>query len=183
MASKINKRNKAMNENPICYKNDFDEIVALFRKSIEAEYQSNPEIEIDTEKLIQEFQNKLHESLQVLPNVEENQTAKNAKNKIKKMQAEAVQIKTNLRNYHTNFIDNIRAQIEQDLSSKLPHIEKFEEDEDYINNPELLYYLDLLDKNLEELPEKIDKTKAVMTGCLEKNINFEKSISSSLNNK
>lgn len=171
-----------INEKPICYKKDLDEIISLFRGSIESELDNDPTIHIDVEKLIQEFENKLRENLQISHSIEENQADKNAKNEIKRMQAEANQIKSSIKKYQTNFYDNVQKQIEQELNSKLPRIERFEENEDYLQNPELLYNLNLLDKNIEKLQKKVfDKNDAVIK-CLEKNTEFARSISTSMNN-
>lgn len=171
-----------LNEKPICYKKDLDEIISLFRGSIESELDNDPTIHIDVEKLIQEFENKLRENLQISHSIEENQADKNAKNEIKRMQAEANQIKSSIKKYQTNFYDNVQKQIEQELNSKLPRIERFEENEDYLQNPELLYNLNLLDKNIEKLQKKVfDKNDAVIK-CLEKNTEFARSISTSMNN-
>lgn len=172
-----------MNENPICHEKELQEIIDLFRKSIESELQDEPDIDIDIEKLIQGFENKLRSNLDVLPNVEEKQVDRNSDNKIKKMQASANQIQKNLNVYHTNFIENVRTQIEQDLESKLPHIEVFEEEEDYMKSPELLSSLQLLDKRIEELQKKAIDSKKAIINTIEKYDDFEKNISSSLNNK
>ena len=169
-------------EKPICHKKELEEIISLFRNSIESELKHAPDVKIDIDKIIQEFENNLLENIQVLPNVEEKQADKTAKNTMKSLQAEAIQIKRDLHIYHTNFIENVRSNIEQDLNSKLPHIEKFDEEEDYMNNPDLQSSLQLIDKNIKELEEKTLDTKTAMVNCLKKYTDFANSVSSSLNN-
>lgn len=171
------KRNNTqfMSDKPICHKKEFEEIISLFRDSIQSELQNNQD------ELIQEFENKLLENLQVLPNIEEKQVNKNTEKEIKSLQAEAVKIQANLHIYHTNFIENVRSQIEHDLNSNLPHIEQFDEEEDYTNDPVLKSNLELIDKTIIDLQQKEIELKSAMDDSLEKYSEFAKHISSSLN--
>ncbi|OHT05415.1 hypothetical protein TRFO_26903 [Tritrichomonas foetus] len=170
------------NEKPICFQNEFDEVVSLFKSSIDTEMSKHPEININVDKVIQEFENILLENLNILKQVEENQQNKDINAKIEAMQTKALNIKTNLQSHRAMFIENIRTQIENELNENRLRIQITDvpKDEDEDSNPELIQSLNLLDSSIQELQQKVNDTQKAMQANINKYETYEKTVSSSL---
>ena len=173
-----------MENNPSCSKSEFREIVNLFTDSIESELQKNPGIKINISRVIQEFENNLIDNLQILPDLTDDKTNTEIKEKIESMQTKALQLKSQIHEYRTCFIENVRLHIENELEGRRPQIEQIEEDEneaeDLNNDQNLVELLDLLDSNIEQTQKKVTDVKAAMESSLLKYGEFEKEISQSL---
>lgn len=106
-----------------CTQEDLDNVIMLFRESIEAELKDAPGNPLDFDRMVLSFRELVTQNMEIVPSFGEDQRAQQLRNEIDGMQRRAVRMKSSLQSKRINFIEAVQSQAEQMLEEKRPVID------------------------------------------------------------
>lgn len=137
---------------------DVDQVIELFRDSIESNLEEAPGVSLDTQKIVNEFQNLLYQRVDRVPSAEDDSSAQDLKLKIENLQKKALRLKSALHSARNVFVQQVQTQAEAALREQsapllVPRAEA--PPDSAAEAPEFAERLRLLDETIARLQQQI----------------------------
>lgn len=157
-----------------CTEKDLEDVVNMFRSSMEVELDSAKVTNIDVNKATNDFENLLRQTVTIVPSFEDDLKAQQVKNEIESMQRKAIRYKNNIHNNRNLYLENVRNQIEQSLKDQRPVIEPIPDDEEVELPQEFLNQYNILENAINTLSGQLENGKRLLLNTFQKNLQFYK---------
>ena len=163
--------------------NEVDQVIELFRSSIESNLEEAPDVNLDIHKIINEFQNLLYQRVERVPSAEDDNNAQDLKMKIENLQKKALRLKSTLHSTRNLVVQQVQMQAEEVLKEQsdplvIPEPSDLQDDSDDIEeSPEFQEHLRILDETIAQLQRQIIESNRSSNEIISKYASFEKDTS------